>query len=133
MKYPKTALAAVLVACMAQPAHALDLKLVPDNWTKKDTAWQIGTTALLLIDAGQTADIRNHDDIHEVSPLTHALLGDNPGRTDTAIYFTSAAVIHYAVAAALPPKYRRWYQGILGGVELGVTAHNYQLGLRWGF
>lgn len=104
-----------------------------DEWTKEDTKWQLVSTALQIIDAGQTADIRNHDDIHEAMPLTREVIGKNPSRTETALFFTGMIGLNYGIARMLPAPYRRYYQGARIMFNTGLIAHNYSIGLRWGF
>lgn len=107
--------------------------LVPENWTKADTARQVAYTAILAIDAGQTADIQNHDDLVEKNPVISGMFGDNPTSGQTASYFVAAGVAHYAVAAMLKPKYRKYWQTVTLSVNSAVVANNFNLGLSWGF
>ena len=103
------------------------------DWTKEDTYWQATSTFLQIVDAGQTADIRNHDDVHEAMPLTRAIIGENPSRTETALYFTGMIGLNYGIARRLPKPYRRWYQVSKITIDAVVIGNNYSLGLRWGF
>lgn len=133
MKYTtgKFALAAVVAACCIQPAEAFDL--VPDDWTAADTRRQAAYTTILVIDAGQTADISNHDDISEANPVLRGLAGDNPSQGAVAGYFAAVGLAHYAISAALPPKHRRIWQHVTIGVNGAVVANNFRIGLTWGF
>jgi hypothetical protein len=55
-------LIALLIAAVTTlyTAKCSALDLVPENWTRADTARQVAYTVILAIDAGQTADIQNH-------------------------------------------------------------------------
>ena len=124
-------LIASVVTLYAAKCSALDL--VPENWTTADTARQVAYTAILAMDAGQTADIQNHDDLVEKNPVINGMFGDNPTSGQTAAYFVGAGVAHYAVAAMLKPKYRRYWQTVTISINSAVVANNFNLGLSWGF
>jgi len=109
------------------------LDFVPENWTKADTARQLAYMTVLAVDAGQTADIQNHDDLVEKNPVISGMFGDNPTSGQTAAYFVGAGVAHYAVSAMLKPKYRKYWQSVTLSLNTAVVANNYQLGLKWGF
>ena len=110
-----------------------ELKLVPDNWSEDDTKRQVIQTVIYVLDAGTTADIKNHDDIEEEGPLARRVLGRQPEQRETALYFAGLSVANYAISAALPPNARKWWQR--AGITVGgaVVGNNYRIGLRWGF
>ena len=58
--------------------------------------------AMLLVDYGQTRDIRNHPDRYE----TNRLLGPHPSDVRIRNYFLTAAVVHPVVTHLLPEQYR---------------------------
>lgn len=103
------------------------------DWSKTDTRWQLAYTAVAIADAFTTADIRNHDDIVEVAPLTRQVLGRNPEPLPTAAFFAGEIVGHYLISRALPPKYRRIWQATTVTVQGAVVANNIRIGLRFGF
>jgi len=103
------------------------------DWSEEDTRWQLASTFFQVIDAGQTADIHNHEDIHEAHPITSRVLGKNPDETETALYFTGLIGLNYMVARTLPKSYRRGWQLLTITIGVGLVTHNHQLGLRWGF
>jgi len=123
---------ALILTTLSNCASA-ELRLVPDDWTKEDTRRQWAYTTIVILDAGQTADIQNHDGIREVSPAANAFLGDQPSTGATAAYFAGSALLNYAVSAMLKPKHRAWWQRSTIAINGAVVANNYQLGLRWGF
>lgn len=128
----KTMLALALAAALATDAHA-DLPFQPDDWTATDTHRQVAITAIHVLDAMQTAQIQNHDDIVEANPLTRAVLGENPGTAATWGYFAGVIVADYAIAAVLPKKYRRVYQYIDIAFNGATVANNLRLGLKFKF
>jgi len=128
-------LIALLIAAVATlyavKCSALDL--VPENWTRADTARQAAYMAILAIDAGQTADIQNHDDLVEKNPAAKEMFGDNPSSAQSAAYFTGIGIVHYAISATLKPKYRRHWQNATLSIYGVNVARNFTLGLSWGF
>jgi len=103
------------------------------EWSTSDTARELVYTGILVLDAGTTADIRNDSDMQEMNPAARLFLGANPKPTETAVYFGAIALLHYAVSASLPPKWRRVWQYTTIGVNGAVVASNYSIGLRYGF
>jgi hypothetical protein len=126
-------LIAALILSFAVKADGLNLKLVPDNWTATDTKYQLAYTTIAILDAGTTADIKNHDDIEEANPVARYFLGRNPEKLETAVYFTTMAGLNYAVSAYLKPKHRRLWQRTTIVINGSIVANNYRIGLRWGF
>lgn len=104
-----------------------------DEWTSTDTALQLVLSATMVIDAAQTADIKNHPNIIEKSYITARVLGENPEQLETAAYFAGSMVISYAIAKALPQPYRRIYQSVDIGFRASTIRNNYWIGLRCGF
>ena len=103
------------------------------DWTAADARFELGYAAVAIADAFTTADIRNHDDIEEVAPLTRQVLGKNPEPLPTAAYFTAAIAAHYGVSRALPKPWRRYWQVTTITVQSAVVANNIRIGLRFGF
>lgn len=124
---------AIASVCVLATAKCSALDLVPENWTKADTARQIAYTAVLAIDAGQTADIKNHDDIAEQNPVAVAMIGENPTTGATAAYFVGAGIVHYAISASLKPKHRKVWQNVSLSFNSAIVANNFRIGLSWGF
>jgi hypothetical protein len=99
------------------------------GWSTADTYRQAGFLALTGIDWAQTRKIaKNQDDYHEHNPI----LGSHPSTEKVDIYFPACIAAHTAVAAALPPEYRKWWQYVFIGVEAGVVASNLSIGLGVG-
>ena len=112
----------IILACLffiSTPAFA-------DNWTREDTYRELTWTALLVVDYGQTMNIaRNPDKFREYNPI----LGEHPSQSSVGLYMLSAAIIHPVISYYLPPKYRKWWQYISIGVELGTVGNNFGAGI----
>jgi hypothetical protein len=61
---------------------------------------------------------------------TNPILGKYPSKTEVDVYFAAATLGHYLVSRALPPDYRKVWQYVWIGVQVGYVTHNYQIGLR---
>lgn len=91
---------------------------------------------LLLVDYGQTLDIKNHPGSYETNPL----LGKHPSDEQIRRHFGAALVIHGLVSWALPDKPinrlgialspRALWQYVTLGVEGAVVASNFGMGLK---
>ncbi len=110
-----------------------------DPWTTRDTAMQTGITILLAVDAIQTANIQYNPLVEEVGFARH-FLGAQPSTTDTYLYFATSAVVSFAIARALPAKWRPWFQGgsmvrqahtIYGNCQHGATFCTDSTGSRF--
>ena len=99
------------------------------GWSTADTYRQSGVVALMGIDWMQTRKIaQNPDDYHEHNPV----LGSNPSTEKVDVYFPVCIAAHTAVSMALPPEYRKWWQYVFIGVQAGVVASNFSIGLGVG-
>ncbi|MGZ6124782.1 MAG: hypothetical protein ACXWLR_07470 [Myxococcales bacterium] len=94
-----------------------------------ETALLVGAEALIVVDALQTLDVKNHPDLHEMN----ALLGPHP--TDARILgMSAAAMVGTAVAWYLLPE--PWRNVLTGGIvayEVPNTVKNAMLGCRIAF
>ena len=100
------------------------------GWSREDTYRQAGVVTLSGIDWMQTRKIaKNPDDYYERNPL----LGSHPSTEKVDAYFAASIAAHTVVSAALPPEYRKWWQYVSIGVEAGVVASNFSIGLGVGF
>ena len=101
-----------------------------ENWKKEDTYRELTWTALLIADYGQTMNIaKNPDKYHEYNPI----LGSHPSQSSVNVYMLSAAIIHPAISYILPPKYRKWWQYITIGIEIGAVTNNFIAGIGISF
>lgn len=82
--------------------------------------------ALLVVDTGQAAlATRNPAGFVETNPL----LGPHPTASNVISYMAAMAVVHAAVAAALPPSWRDRWHFVWMAVEWKTVIHNFGEGL----
>jgi hypothetical protein len=82
-----------------------------EPWTKQDTVLQSIYTALVIIDAGQTADIQYYPNYKEGNPIAQHVLGDQPSTSSTYQWMATMAISHYFISRALPQRWRPYWQG----------------------
>lgn len=94
-----------------------------------ETALLIAAEALVVFDALQTLDVKNHPDLHEMNPL----LGSHP--SDARILGMSAgAMVGTAIGwYLLPSPWRNVLTIGIASYELPNTFRNAALGCRVGF
>ncbi len=100
-----------------------------DEWTRRDTAMQLGVTTALIADAITTARIQDHPGVYENGPWAKHVLGLQPDTSDTYQYFASVIVIDYLIARALPAKWRPYWQGWEMAVHSYAVKNNCENGL----
>lgn len=81
-----------------------------DEWTRRDTAMQLGVTGLVAYDAHLTANLRNSG-FEEVGPVARLVIGRSPDPADAYVYMASFALFYYLVSRSLPAKWRPYWQG----------------------
>lgn len=101
----------------------------PDDWTPRDTATEIAFQVVNAYDAHTTQRIHETPGLDEVSPLTRAVIGEDPEPSDTAIYFATVGLSHYLIARMLPKKWRPWFQGGTTALTLEAIKRNCDNGL----
>ena len=100
------------------------------NWTKQDTYREATALTLMAVDHGQTLNIaKNPQEYHELNPI----LGDHHSVSEVNRYFAAVYILDPTISALLPEKERKWWQYVTIGIEAGVVARNYSLGLRTDF
>ena len=122
-------LRAALLAIMA--FFGLTSPVFGSDWTKADTAWQLGYLALHVADWGQTRNIvkREGEGYYETNPI----LGRSPSLRRVDTHFAVTALAHTAISYALPPDWRRRWQMVTIGIEAGYVGYNYSIGLKMDF
>ena len=98
-------------------------------WSKKDTYWQAAYLATHIADWGQTLDISSQCESGHYYE-TNVIMGRCPNAQTVNTYFIATALLHYGVAHALPPKYRRMFQMGTIGMELSYVSSNASIGLN---
>ena len=109
----------------------------PDPWSKTDISLEILSQGLLLVDWGQTLDIRERED--EGYYEKNSYLGKYPSRGKVNKYFALSCLAHGLITWVLPVKWevfgftihprRLWQYGFIG-VESPCVINNYQIGIR---
>lgn len=98
----------------------------------KAQEWQslaASAATFTVIDWAQTRYITQHPQFYETNPI----LGKRPsiGRVNT--YFAGALIGGTLLTLALPERDRKWFLGGVTALEVGVTAHNANIGIRVDF
>jgi hypothetical protein len=93
------------------------------GWTKRDTLAELGFATITADDWRQTRTITRHCD--EINPL----IGPCGENLPVDGYFPAAILLHAAISAALPPRWRTLWQGVTIGAELNQVWRNHQI--RW--
>lgn len=59
------------------------------------------------------------------------IIGNCGQNVSVGVYFFTASVIHIAVSWLLPPKARRWWQGLTAGGEIAIVWNNHGDGIAF--
>ena len=103
---------------------------VSGGWSRDDTYRHAAFTTLMAVDYSQTMKIsREPDKYRERNPF----LGEHPSEAAVTGWFIGTYAANTAIAMALPPKYRAYWQYISIGIETGSVANNFHIGLGFGF
>lgn len=97
------------------------------GWTRADTYRQAAMITVSGADWLQTRQIaKNPDKFYEMNPI----LGKHPSTGEVDLYFAASLAAHTAIAMALPPKYREFWQYFWIGAEAATVAHNLDVGVK---
>lgn len=88
------------------------------GWTKKDTLAELGFATMTSVDWVQT------NTIVMVCDEENSIIGACGEKMSPDVYFPTAIVLHAAIAAALPPRWRLAWQAIATGAELNQVWNN---------
>lgn len=99
------------------------------QWTTEDRMAGVTALTFTVIDWGQTRYIAEHQQFYEINPI----LGMHPSMAKVNTYFAGALIGGTILTFALPEKDRKWFLGGVTVLELGVTAHNANIGIRVNF
>lgn len=98
-----------------------------EEWMYTDTKREAVYLTFHTIDWLQTRTIaHNPDKWHE----QNAILGKHPSIDRVDRYFALTGLAHIAVAYYLPSEYRKAFQYITIGIEMGIVAHNLSVGVE---
>ena len=114
----------LLVGCASVPF---------EGWTKADTTRQVAYTALHVMDWAQTTEIARSNGEYYEAGLAGIVIGEHPEESAVHVYFASTLLLQTAISAMLEPKYRAAWQYVWIGAEGVTVAHNFSIGLRFGF
>jgi len=114
-----------------------------DPWTTGDTVRESTYLVLLATDWAQTRSfIRSDKDCRARLPNMdktqtctgyiemNPLLSAHPHRDKVDAMILATAIAHVYVASVLPANYRKAFQYITIGIEIGAVAHNYSIGIK---
>jgi hypothetical protein len=120
------AMFALLVAFLCSQAKADDTN---PNAKTPVTEWVYQGAA--FADMLTTLDIAKHPNLVEENPL----MGQHPSDGKVLGYFAATGVLHYLVTRELvrenvPAPIVQTWEALGIGLEVGMVAHNYSIGLR---
>ena len=97
-----------------------------DKWSKVDYSLAAAALTVDTIDWLQTRYIADHPNkFYELNPI----IGRHPSTEKVNTYFISTILIGAGIAYVLPSKWRKVWLGSCTAIELGVTAHNFDVGI----
>ena len=97
------------------------------DWSKIDTAWELGYLGVMTIDCLQARDTRPQ--YVERNPL----LGEHPSKGRIDNLCLASAIGHFGVSYVLPSDWRRIWQISTIAAEIVVVQHQYRIGLKMTF
>ena len=112
----------ILLCIISTPAFA---------WSDSDTKREASFLTLLAADYNQTMQQANDGWRHfeEQNPI----LGKAPSPARVRNYFIGSAITHYAISRTLDDKWRKRFQNVTIGIQIGVEARwiNYGVGIKF--
>ena len=101
-----------------------------DPWTKNQKILQGTSTALHMIDWGQTLNIADEPDKYEeMNPI----IGKHPSRSRVNTYFALSGLAKIAIAHIMPSEHRKWWLGFNIMISGYCVQNNYRIGVRMNF
>lgn len=97
-----------------------------NNWTRRDTLFEVVSDATLLIDARQTAHFRDHKTQQE-GGWVRSFCGLEPTPSCSYSYFGTVIASHALISWLLPEKWRPYWQGGFVAIEVPVILQNSKL------
>ena len=101
--------------------------IAEDEWSTLDKSLFATYTVFNAVDILQTRYIFDSDDYHEVNPVIKPM-----GKNGSTAFMIGVNIGMYFVADALP-KHRTTILGLTSALKIGVTAHNYSIGVGFKF
>ena len=90
------------------------------SWTRGDTYAEVTWQFINVVDAVQTAQIADTPGVVEANPVTRSVLGPEPSKSGTAMYFATLGVSHFLISRLLPASWRPYWHNstiMLGSVN----------------
>ena len=100
------------------------------DWSKEDTLWQIGYTALLTADCVQTRWAASHPKAFEEG---NPVMGLHPSKGQIDNACLAMAFANFGISYVLPIEYRRFWQFSSIVIEGTVVFHNASIGIKMEF
>ena len=104
----------------------LSLSAHADDWTTSQKVEEAMALSLIVIDYGQTMDIKSSPGYAE----GNRILGDHPTDRKIKEYFAGVVIIQVGAANLLPSKQRQWLIDGTLMVELVAVGKNKSIGLQ---
>lgn len=100
------------------------------EWSSVEKLGFSSFVVLEVVDVGQTIRMKRHSEQYkEKNPL----YGDDPSIGKVVLVKTlTTSLVYWAVDESSPVS-RKVILGLADAIQLSVVAHNYQVGLRFGF
>jgi len=89
------------------------------NWSRTDTVRELAWQGLNAVDYGQTKGILKGEEAGTCQELNPFIKKDN-----VEAWFIGGALAHWGISAALPRKYRNWWQNTSLVVTFGLVLSN---------
>ena len=112
--------ACILAALVAVPSCA------GAPWTPEQKWAELAIAGTFLVDSRQTQQTACEPGRWECNPV----LGLHPSPQFINGYFIGALALHALAVEVMPDSWRRPFQAGTLGLELGVIAHNFSIGLN---
>jgi Mg2+/citrate symporter len=124
----KLFLAVALAICLAATPAIADEEF-ENKWSNLDKALFATYTVFNVVDILQTRYIMNDDNYYyEVNPVLKSA-----GRNGATALMVAANIIIYLGADYIGPKYRPWILTAASTLQIGISAHNYSIGVKFDF
>jgi hypothetical protein len=102
-----------------------------NRWTTMDTSLQAVFLTTLAVDRGQTAEVSRHSRSQADTEVgwARSFIGPHPSTGQVNGYFAACALLHTAIAVALPKPYRTIWQSFWIGAEVNTIHNNVSVGI----
>ena len=95
-----------------------------DEWTSRDTKFQIAVTIAMAADGYTTSKIQYTPGIREEGRIAKQFLGPQPSTSDVWIYMGTLMISSYFISRALPSEWRPFLQVFQTAAHTSVAIIN---------